>query len=131
MEKKTKTMADKVQEDIERIKYILQGYNDRILSNQYIGEELVKLEYTKDFLQRQLKEHEEKYIKYKECNELYYEPNTYEYFKNIFSKNSEISALKNSFIYQVEHFINDDLTFSQKGKILDSLFKAYKEIEEE
>jgi len=131
MKKKFLTMAEKVQEDIERIKYILQGYNERILSNKYIGEDLIEVEDRKSFMEEQLREHEALYIKYKETNELYYEPNTYEYFKNSFSKISDFYGLNNHFVYQIEFFIDDNITFSQKGNILDNLFKAYKEREGE
>lgn len=127
MGKKYKFMADKVQEDIERIKYILQGYNARISSNQYVNEDLIELEDKKTFLEEQLKEHESLYLKYKENNEPYYEINSYEYYKKKFSLSYD---LQHDFIYEVESIADDNDTFSQKGKHLDNIVKAYREIKE-
>lgn len=122
MSKKFLTMADKVKDDIDRIKSILEGYAER---------DIEEIKDKKEFLEEQLKEQEELYIKYKENNEPYYERYTYEHYKNKFFKCS--NNLEYNFIYEVSSLVDKDLdvsknTPSKRIKILENIVKAYNEV---
>lgn len=120
-------MAEKIQIDIKKIKEILEYYDEKKILVDYEAE-MVELESKRVFMQNQLNEHENMYLEYKESDKLYYEPNTYEYFKKLFS--GEPGDKKSAFINEVLSFVTDDIKPSQKVKVLEELVKAYKEIED-
>ncbi len=126
MKKKFTNMAESVEYSIQMIKGILENYDTR-LSLTDDEDELKELKHKRAFMQEQLEDQENLYAKYKLNNEPYYEPNTYEYFKNelnnAFDKNFD-------FVNEVLSFVNDDIKPSKKVKILKELVKAYKDTEE-
>ena len=125
------TMADKVLNDITKINSIIEDYNVKIEANEYDSEDLIRVEREIKYLKELLKVDEPLYIHYKENNEPYLEPDTYKYFKNLFSKETDILNLILSFKCKISATLNDDITPSKKVKILKNLVKSYEERENE
>jgi hypothetical protein len=72
---------------------------------------------------------EEQYLKYKNNDEPYYEPYTYENYKEVFA-NEHIQNLDYRAICEIDSVINDeDKKPTQKVNNIKNLLKAYKEID--
>lgn len=127
MDKKFITMADKTIDVINSVKNIIKAYENNISDNRLNPNDLENLRKRKTFMEGQLKELQEQLIKYNETNELYYEPGTYEYFKNVFSKIDKCQ-LDDRFIIEVTCLSDKEIKPSMKGKVLNNICKAYKEI---
>lgn len=125
MSKKLLTMADKINENIDRIKSLLEVYSKQ---------DIEEIKYKKEFMEKQLEEQVYLYNKYKEKNEPYYEPYTYEYYKNYFLESrDDYLELQDKFIIEVSFLADKGLNVSQnkpskKLKILEDIIRAYNEV---
>ena len=120
MSKKYLTKLDKAKDNIFRIEDILKDLrkykevdNDKIL-----------------LFEKLLASYKEKYEKYSKNNEPYFEYQSYEYYKNIFS-NREGYELYVYFTSEVNSILEEDISPYKKEKILQNASKAFKEREDE
>lgn len=128
MDKKFKTKSEYYKHLIEKENNIIMKYKNREKESNINQSELLDLKKNKDYMIGIRIEHEEKYLQYKNNDEPYYEPNTYEYYKNIFTKES-MQSIDYRVICEIDWIIKEeDMKPVQKEKIIKSIFKAYKEI---
>lgn len=128
MKAKFLTKADKFKDEIIRIKEIMDSYNKQLLENDVRYGTIEEVKERLILFQKLLKDSEISYNGYLKNNEPYYESNSYEYYKDRFSKSDNFEHLNFVFALDIISFTEDKRIKSlEKARNLKNIVKAYKE----